>query len=144
MWDRGEPVSLPSLHSLPQRACDGIPGLLFSFVEHRGRGSRVLRWPPLWRQHQSRCHPPGAHGNDRLCQDLLQGPGVHGHLPGELRRGWSDHHLLWGPEPQGGRGLCQDRKGSPRRGIPGWGEPLSWGWRLCVLGLSCWPPSAFA
>ncbi|EDL76971.1 similar to mKIAA0089 protein (predicted), isoform CRA_b [Rattus norvegicus] len=40
-------------------------------IEHCCCGSRLLRWPLLWGQHQGSRHPPGPHGNDRFRQDLL-------------------------------------------------------------------------
>ena len=121
---------LPRTLSLGVRVKGRTSRLLASSPEHRGRGRWVLWRPPLRRQHEGRRHPPGAHGDDRLRPDLLQRPGVHGHVPGELRRGRPHHHLLRGPEPQGGRGLRQDRQGNPGAGVgavPGWGRAAAQG-----------------
>lgn len=81
---------------------------LFLLSEHRGSGSWILRRPRLWRQHQGSGDPAGSDGNDRLHQDVLQGPGELHHLPGELRRGRPHHHLLRWTQPQSRRGLREN------------------------------------
>lgn len=89
---------------------------LFDAAEHRRSGSRFLRRPGIWRQHQGSSDSSRSDGDDCLRQGILHSQScLPRHLPGELRRRWPHHNLLRRTQPQNRGGFRQNRQSTRSR-----------------------------